>query len=44
MHPDPQAIDELGRRIVDAVHPQRIVLFGSAAGERWGPTVTSMCW
>ena len=31
MHPDPQAIDELVRRIVEAVHPRRDILFGSAA-------------
>jgi len=31
MHPDPQAIDELVRRIVEAVHPRRVILFGSAA-------------
>jgi predicted nucleotidyltransferase len=37
MHPDPQAVDELVRRIVDAVHPQRIVLFGSAARGEMGP-------
>ena len=37
MHPDPQAIDELVRRIVEAVHPRRIVLFGSAARGEMGP-------
>ena len=30
-------LDELVRRIVEAVHPQRIVLFGSAARDRVGP-------
>ena len=29
--PTPQAIEELVRRIVEVVHPQRIILFGSAA-------------
>ena len=37
MHPDPQAIDELVRRIVKAVHPRRIVLFGSAGRGEMGP-------
>ena len=31
MQPTPQQLDELVRRIVDAVHPLRIILFGSAA-------------
>lgn len=29
--PTPQTIEELVRRIVEVVHPQRIILFGSAA-------------
>jgi predicted nucleotidyltransferase len=29
--PDPQIISELVRRIVETVHPLRIILFGSAA-------------
>jgi len=29
--PTPQAIEELVRRIVEVVHPQRLILFGSAA-------------
>jgi predicted nucleotidyltransferase len=37
MHPDPQAIDELVRRIVAAVHPRRVILFGSAARGEMGP-------
>ena len=37
MHPDPQTIDELVRRIIEAVHPRRIVLFGSAARGEMGP-------
>ena len=37
MHPDPQAIDELVRRIVEAVHPRRVILFGSAARGEMGP-------
>ena len=35
--PDPMILDELVRRIVDAVHPLRIVLFGSAARGEMGP-------
>ena len=31
MHPDPKIIDDLVRRIVEVVHPRRIILFGSAA-------------
>ena len=31
------ALDEMVRRIVMAVKPQRIVLFGSAARGQWGP-------
>ena len=31
MQPDQAQLDELVRRIVDAVHPLRIILFGSAA-------------
>lgn len=30
MEPDPQVIDKLVQRIVEAVHPLRIILFGSA--------------
>ncbi len=30
MNPDPAILDELVRRIVESVHPLRIVLFGSA--------------
>ena len=37
MYPDPQAINELVRRIVEAVHPQRVILFGSAARGEMGP-------
>ena len=33
MEPDAQLLKELVRRIVEAVHPLRIILFGSAA---WG--------
>jgi predicted nucleotidyltransferase len=35
--PDLRTLDELVRRIVDAVHPLRIVLFGSAARGQMGP-------
>ena len=31
MEPDQAKLDELVRRIVDAVHPLRIIMFGSAA-------------
>ena len=37
MQPDPAQLDELVRRIVDAVHPLRIILFGSAARGEMGP-------
>jgi len=30
MHPTPAQLDELVQRIVTAVHPMRIILFGSA--------------
>jgi uncharacterized protein len=37
MAPDPAVLDELVRRVVDSVHPLRIILFGSAArGEMRG--------
>lgn len=35
--PDPKTVEELVRRTVEAVHPQRIVLFGSAARGTMGP-------
>jgi predicted nucleotidyltransferase len=31
MAPDPAILDELVRRVVESVHPLRIILFGSAA-------------
>jgi len=37
MQPEPQVIDELIQRIVNAVHPLRIILFGSAARNEMGP-------
>ena len=37
MQPDPKMIDDLVRRIVEAVHPLRIILFGSAARGEMGP-------
>jgi predicted nucleotidyltransferase len=37
MRPDARKIDELVRRIVEAAHPLRIVLFGSAARGDMGP-------
>jgi predicted nucleotidyltransferase len=35
--PDPAALDELVRRIVEVAQPDRIVLFGSAARGEMGP-------
>ena len=35
--PDQRLLHELVRRIVDAVHPLRIILFGSAARGEMGP-------
>ncbi len=37
MHPDPQALEELVRHIVEALHPLKIILFGSAARGEMGP-------
>jgi predicted nucleotidyltransferase len=37
MRPDQQQLDELVRRIVDAIHPLRIILFGSAARGEMDP-------
>lgn len=37
MQPDQAQLDELVRRIVEAVHPLRIILFGSAARGEMGP-------
>jgi len=37
MEPDAQLLDELVRRIVAAVHPLCIILFGSAARGEMGP-------
>ncbi len=34
---DAETIDELLQRIVPAVHPSRVLLFGSAAREQMGP-------
>ena len=31
MYPDPNIINELVQRIIEVAHPQRIILFGSAA-------------
>lgn len=35
--PDPAVLDEIVRRIVDAVKPERIILFGSAVRGEMGP-------
>jgi len=35
--PDPSALEELVRRIVDIARPDRIILFGSAARGEMGP-------
>lgn len=37
MQPDQTKLDELVRRIVEAIHPLRIILFGSAARGQMGP-------
>jgi len=37
MRLDPQGLNELVRRIVEAVHPLKIILFGSAARGEMGP-------
>jgi predicted nucleotidyltransferase len=37
MQADQQALDELVQRIVEAVHPLKIILFGSAARGEMGP-------
>lgn len=37
MQPDPQLIDTMVKTIVEAVHPKRIILFGSAARGQMGP-------
>ncbi len=38
MSPDPAVLDDLVRRVVDSVHPLRIILFGSAARDEMGPS------
>ena len=37
MSPDPAVLQEFVRRVVDSVHPFRIILFGSAARGEMGP-------
>ena len=37
MYPDPAIVDEMVRRMVEAAHPLRIVLSGSAARGEMGP-------
>lgn len=37
MQPEPRIVEELVRRIVQGVHPLRIILFGSAATGQMGP-------
>jgi predicted nucleotidyltransferase len=37
MRPDQQQLDEMVRRIVEAAHPLRIILFGSAARGEMAP-------
>ena len=37
MQPSQEKLDQLVKRIVDAVHPLRIILFGSAARGEMGP-------
>ena len=36
-HPDPAILDEIIRRVVEVAHPDRIILFGSAARGDMGP-------
>jgi predicted nucleotidyltransferase len=37
MRPDQQQLEQLVRRIVQAVHPLKVILFGSAARGEMGP-------
>lgn len=37
MHPDPHIVEQLAGRIVEVVHPLRIILFGSAVRGEMGP-------
>jgi predicted nucleotidyltransferase len=37
IEPSNEQLDEIVQRIVDAVHPERIILFGSAASGGMGP-------
>ena len=37
MRPNPQILDALVNRIVEAAHPLRVILFGSAARNEMGP-------
>jgi predicted nucleotidyltransferase len=37
MQPDSQVVDRLVQKVVTAVHPMRIILFGSAARGAMGP-------
>ena len=37
MQSDPEVIEQLVRRIIEIVHPLRIILFGSAARGEMGP-------
>ena len=41
--PDPAILAEVVRRIVEVAHPDRIVLFGSAARGQMGPDSDSIC-
>ena len=34
---DPGVLDDIVRRVVEVAHPQRIILFGSAARHQMGP-------
>jgi predicted nucleotidyltransferase len=36
-HPDPKTLADIVRRVVEAAHPDKIVLFGSAARGEMGP-------
>jgi uncharacterized protein len=37
MGPDPAILEDLVRRVIESVHPLRIILFGSAARGEMGP-------
>ena len=42
--PDPAILQTIVREVVEAVKPEKIVLFGSAHGARWGRTAITTFW